>query len=47
MTSHVLEGMAVSISLARADYTAANTTTFTLALGEHLEELIAHRSTSF
>ena len=31
VTSHVLEGMAVSISLARADYTAANTTTFMLA----------------
>jgi cation-transporting P-type ATPase C len=44
VTSHVLEGMAVSISLARADYTAANTTTFMLALGEHLEESIARRS---
>jgi heavy metal translocating P-type ATPase len=44
VTSHVLEGMAVSISLARADYTAANTTTFMLSLGEYLEESIARRS---
>lgn len=44
VTSHVLEGMAVAISLARADYTAANTTTFMLALGEYLEESIARRS---
>lgn len=44
VTSHVLEGMAVSISLARADYTAANTTTFMLTLGEYLEESIARRS---
>ncbi|MGF7174799.1 heavy metal translocating P-type ATPase [Azospirillum doebereinerae] len=44
VTSHVLEGMAIAISLARADYTAANTTTFMLVLGEHLEESIARRS---
>lgn len=44
VTSHVLEGMAVAISLARADYTAANTTTFMLALGEYLEDSIARRS---
>ncbi|CCG41785.1 heavy metal translocating P-type ATPase [Magnetospirillum molischianum] len=44
VTSHGLEAMAVSISLARADYTAANTTTFMLALGEHLEHSVARRS---
>lgn len=44
VTSHVLEGMAVAISLARSDYTAANTTTFMLSLGEYLEESIARRS---
>jgi heavy metal translocating P-type ATPase len=44
MTSHVLEAVAVSISLARRDFTAANTTTFMLALGEYLEESIARRS---
>jgi len=44
VTSHGLEAMAVSISLARADYTAANTTTFMLALGEHLEYSVARRS---
>ncbi|MCR6629143.1 MAG: heavy metal translocating P-type ATPase [Magnetospirillum sp.] len=44
ITSHVLEGMAVSISLARSDYTAANTTTFMLTLGEYLEDSIARRS---
>ncbi|MDR2637892.1 MAG: heavy metal translocating P-type ATPase [Zoogloeaceae bacterium] len=44
MTSHVLEAVAVSISLARQDYTAANTTTFMLALGEYLENSIARRS---
>ena len=44
VTSHVLEGMAVAISLARADYTAANTTTFMLVLGEYLEDSIARRS---
>ncbi|MDY0240602.1 MAG: heavy metal translocating P-type ATPase [Rhodospirillaceae bacterium] len=44
VTSHVLEAMAVSISLARADYTAANTTSFLLALGDYLESSIARRS---
>ncbi|MDR2625996.1 MAG: heavy metal translocating P-type ATPase [Zoogloeaceae bacterium] len=44
MTSHVLEAIAVAISLARRDFTAANTTTFMLALGEYLEESIARRS---
>lgn len=44
VTSHVLEAMAVSISLARSDYVAANTTTFILALGEYMEDSIARRS---
>ncbi|WP_332672922.1 heavy metal translocating P-type ATPase [Aromatoleum sp.] len=44
VSSHVLEALAVSISLARRDYTAANTTTFMLALGEYLEDSIARRS---
>lgn len=44
LTSHVLEAMAVSISIARRDYLAANTTNFMLALGEYLEESIARRS---
>lgn len=44
VTSHVLEGGAVAISLARADFAAADATTFMLALGEHLEESIARRS---
>lgn len=44
VTSHVLEALAVSISLARADYTAANTTSFLLALGDYLESSIARRS---
>ena len=44
LTSHVLEGVAVSISIARQDYLAANATNFMLALGEYLEESIARRS---
>ena len=44
LTSHVLEGVAVSISIARKDYLAANATNFMLALGEYLEESIARRS---
>lgn len=44
VTSHVLEAMAVSISLARSDFVAANTTTFILALGEAIEDSIARRS---
>ncbi len=44
LTSHVLEGMAVSISLASKDYLAANTTAFMLELGEYLEDSIARRS---
>ncbi len=44
LSSHVLEAIAVAISVARQDFIAANTTTFMLALGEYLEESIAHRS---
>lgn len=44
LTSHALEALAVSISLVRKDYLAANTTNFMLALGEYLEESIARRS---
>ncbi len=44
LTSHGLEGLAVAISLARADYTAATTTAFMLTLGEHLEESVARRA---
>jgi manganese/zinc-transporting P-type ATPase C len=44
LSSHVLEAMAVSISVARSDYLAANTTTFMLSLGEYLEDSIARRS---
>ncbi|MGY3901607.1 heavy metal translocating P-type ATPase [Aeromonas lusitana] len=44
LTSHVLEGMAVSISLGSGDYLAANTTSFMLELGEYLEESISRRS---
>jgi len=44
LTSHGLEAMAVSISLARGDTTAAATTSALLALGEHLEHAVARRS---
>ncbi len=44
VTSHVLEAMAVAISIGRQDYLAANTTSFLLALGEYLEKSIEHRS---
>lgn len=44
VNSHVLEAAAVSISLARRDFTAANTTVFMLALGEYMEDSIARRS---
>ncbi len=44
ITSHVLEALAVAISAARSDYTAANATLFMLALGEYLEHSIARRS---
>lgn len=44
ITSHVLEALAVAISAARRDFTAANATSFMLALGEYLEQSIARRS---
>ncbi|MBI2306367.1 MAG: heavy metal translocating P-type ATPase [Rhodocyclales bacterium] len=44
INSHVLEALAVGISTARKDFTAANTTLFMLSLGEHLEQSIARRS---
>lgn len=44
LTSHGLEGLAVSISLARGDSIAAATTIFLVTLGEVLEESIARRS---
>jgi cation-transporting P-type ATPase C len=44
ITSHVLEALAVAISIGRSDYLAANTTSFLLALGEYLEHSIAKRS---
>jgi len=44
ITSHVLEALAVGISIGRDDYLTANTTSFMLALGEYLEESIERRS---
>ncbi|MFT3663430.1 heavy metal translocating P-type ATPase [Piscinibacter sp.] len=44
ITSHVLEALAVTISIGRRDYLAANTTSFLLALGEYLEHSIERRS---
>ncbi len=44
VSSHVLEALAVTISLARQDFLAANTTVFMLSLGEYLEASIARRS---
>lgn len=44
LSSHVLEAMAVAISIARRDYLAANTTNFMLELGEYLEDSIARHS---
>jgi len=44
ITSHVLEAIAVAISIGRHDYLAANTTSFLLALGEYLEHSITRRS---
>ena len=44
ITSHVLEALAVGISIGRHDYLAANTTAFLLALGEYLEHSIEQRS---
>ncbi len=44
ITSHVLEALAVAISVARRDFLAAHTTAFLLALGEYLEHSIEQRS---
>lgn len=44
ITSHVLEALAVAISIGRKDFLAANTTSFLLALGEYLEHSIERRS---
>lgn len=44
LTSKVLEAMAVSVSLARADYTAANGTNLMLEIGEYIEETTVYRS---
>lgn len=44
ITSHVLEALAVGISIGRSDYLTANATSFLLALGEYLEETIERRS---
>ncbi|MFC3061608.1 heavy metal translocating P-type ATPase [Paenirhodobacter populi] len=44
ITSRVLEGLAVAISLARGDFAVANTTGFLLSLGEYLSETTARRS---
>jgi len=44
VTSHVLEALAVAISIARRDFGAAGATTFMLGLGEALEEGIGRRS---
>jgi len=44
LTSKVLEAMAVTVSLARNDYTAANVTNVMLELGEYIEETMVHKS---
>lgn len=44
ISSHVLEAVAVLISLFRKDYFTANATSFMLALGEYLEQNIQYRS---
>lgn len=44
LTSKVLEATAVGVSLARKDYTAANTTNLMLELGEYIEETMVQRS---
>ena len=42
LTSKVLEAMAVGVSLARRDYTAANSTNVMLEIGEYIEETTGH-----
>ncbi|MDL0088190.1 heavy metal translocating P-type ATPase [Campylobacter gastrosuis] len=44
LTSKVLEAMAVGVSIARSDFTAANSTNLMLSLGEYMEESAVHRS---
>lgn len=44
ISSHGLEALAVTISVMRRDYLAANTTNFMLSLGEYLEDSIARHS---
>lgn len=44
LTSKVLEAMAVGVSLARRDYTAANSTNVMLEIGEYIEETTVHKS---
>ena len=44
LTSKVLEALAVSVSLWRKDYLAANGTNVMLELGEYIEETTVHRS---
>lgn len=44
VTSHVLEALAVTISIARRDFAAAHATALLLALGEYLEHSIERRS---
>lgn len=44
LTSKVLEAMAVGVSLARRDYSAANSTNVMLEIGEYIEETTVHKS---
>lgn len=44
LTSKSLEALAVAVSLARGDYSAANGTTLLLNLGEYIEESTVHKS---
>ncbi|TWO18866.1 heavy metal translocating P-type ATPase [Campylobacter hyointestinalis] len=44
LTSKTLEALAVSVSLARGDYGAANGTNLLLNLGEYIEESTVHKS---
>ncbi|MBO3273915.1 heavy metal translocating P-type ATPase [Pseudomonas schmalbachii] len=44
VTSHVLEALAVAISISRRDFLTANTTTFLLAVGDYLEHSIERHS---
>ncbi len=44
LTSKTLEALAVGVSLARGDYSAANGTNLLLNLGEYIEESTVHKS---